>query len=249
MKLKLLSSGKANTKLGKNGIDKIDIYSLNLRPYKTIIDGKSFNVCPFANSCAKNCVGDNGHFGMKNGSAYKAQLRKTEQYFRDPKQFYKDLYNDITVANNKAKKKGNKLVLRLNAYSDINHYKQSLRYMKKDIYSTFNDVIFYDYSKDYKKAINNDILNYSVSFSYDEVTTDKQFFEIVNAGKSISVVFEKLPKTYKGIKVTNGDLDDNRFLDEKNTVTGLKFKGSKAKLFQAIANGFCIPSLSNQLTY
>jgi hypothetical protein len=45
----------------------------------------------------------------------------------------------------------------------------------------------------------------------------------------MAVVFrDKLPKTFRGLRVINGDADDLRFLDPKGVVVGLKAKG-KAK--------------------
>ena len=245
MKLNLLSSGKLNNKLGKNKNQLYDIYSLNLRPHETLLDnGKKVNTCPFATSCTKICVGDNGHFGMKKGTAFLAQVRRTKAYFDNALDFYNDLFSDIEKANNKAKKKGNILVTRLNAYSDLNHEKQTNRYFKESIYKKFEDVIFYDYTKDIKKALSNDNKNYFISYSYNENTTEKQLKELISKGISVSVVFEKLPATFKGYKVLDGDIDDNRFEDKKNTITGLKFKGSKKKLLGAIASGFCIPAIN-----
>ena len=56
-----------------------------------------------------------------------------------------------------------------------------------------------------------------------------------------SVVFkDKLPSTYKGIKVINGDTHDRRFEDEQGVIVGLKFKGSAADKAIAIAGGFAI---------
>ena len=38
----------------------------------------------------------------------------------------------------------------------------------------------------------------------------------------------KLPKTYMGYKVVDGDNHDLRFLDKKNIIVGLKIKGKKS---------------------
>ena len=47
----------------------------------------------------------------------------------------------------------------------------------------------------------------------------------MKAGGNVAVVFRnKLPATYKGFKVIDGDLHDLRFLDQKNVVVGLKEK-------------------------
>jgi hypothetical protein len=47
------------------------------------------------------------------------------------------------------------------------------------------------------------------------------------------VVFrDKLPKTYAGHTVFNGDDTDLRFLDPKGVVVGLKAKGEAKKMYQ-----------------
>ena len=46
---------------------------------------------------------------------------------------------------------------------------------------------------------------------------------------NVAVVFNKLPETYLGRKVINGDDTDLRFLDERGVVVGLKAKGKAKK--------------------
>ena len=59
----------------------------------------------------------------------------------------------------------------------------------------------------------------------------------------VSVVFSgDLPKNWNGFKVVNADESDLRFLEPKNVICGLKFKGSKKTLKKAIKEGFVIKS-------
>jgi hypothetical protein len=55
-------------------------------------------------------------------------------------------------------------------------------------------------------------------------------------GGNVAVVFDKLPSTWKGYPVINGDESDLRFLDPKNVIVGLKAKGKGKK----DASGFVI---------
>lgn len=48
-------------------------------------------------------------------------------------------------------------------------------------------------------------------------------------GGNVAMVFDKVPKTFKGYKVIDGDESDLRFLDEKNVIVGLKAKGKGKK--------------------
>ena len=45
----------------------------------------------------------------------------------------------------------------------------------------------------------------------------------------MAVVFNKLPETYKGKRVIDGDKTDLRFLDSKNVIVGLVPKGKGKK--------------------
>ena len=92
----------------------------------------------------------------------------------------------------------------------------------------FPNVIFYDYSKHFKRMIKylkgQLPSNYHLTFSRNEAN-DFQTTQVLKAGGNVAVVFrDKLPETYKGYKVISGDEHDLRFLDDKNVVVGLKEK-------------------------
>ncbi len=49
---------------------------------------------------------------------------------------------------------------------------------------------------------------------------------VVKTGVNMAVVFrDKLPDTFRGLQVIDGDKDDLRFLDPKGVVVGLLAKG------------------------
>jgi len=254
MKYQLLSSGKMNTKIGKNKNDNFLIFSLNLKPAEIEIDGKIKDVCPWrTKGCTLACVGTNGHFQMKNGSAYKAQVRRTTMFFKERNEFLTILLEEMYYARKQAKRKDATAVFRLNAYSDINWERITTSYLNKyglygegtSFYDIFSDCLFYDYTKDRKKALTNTVENYSLVYSHHEETSLKDSLELVENGQNVSIIFEEIPETFHGMPVFNGDKDDNRFLDPKGHIIGLKFKGNKKKLLQAIADGFCIPKIQN----
>jgi len=250
MSFTLLSSGKLNTKLSKNSLDSFLVYSLNLKPAAIDIDGKIYDLCAYrTKGCTKACVGNGGHFSMQNGSARKAQIRRTEMYFKDRKNFFLSLKSDIEKAIKQAERKGKKIgenvtpVFRLNAYSDINMHKESKRFLGQSIFDIFPECQFYDYTKDRRKCLKNNVTNYSLTYSHNEDANISNTLELVRKGTNVAVVFEKLPETFHGIAVIDGDKDDKRFLDPKGVIVGLKFKGSKKDLLKAISDGFCIPSV------
>ena len=54
-------------------------------------------------------------------------------------------------------------------------------------------------------------------------------------------VFDRVPKSYMGVRVIDGDLNDLRFLDKRNVIVGLKYKfqtGDGADNISAFSSGF-----------
>jgi len=65
--------------------------------------------------------------------------------------------------------------------------------------------------------------------------------EALAIGANVSAVFaDKLPKTYKGFKVIDGDQSDDIMLKSKGVILGLKAKGKAAK---ADKTGFVINTI------
>ena len=112
-----------------------------------------------------------------------------------------------------------------------------------NIMDIFPDVQFYDYTKfplnKRPKAISQ--ANYDLTFSRAE-NNEVNALDYMqnNGGRSAFVFSHKLPKTYKGFKVINADKTDLRFLEPKNIISGLIFKGSKKNLNKGIDSGFVI---------
>ena len=255
----LLSKGETNHKIKKNmKTEEYYTYSLNFAHS----DLSGFNVCPKANkltvneqnksksNCSSCCVGFNG-FASFQSNVMESRIKKTISYYVDRNSFYESLIFEINKAIKESNKKGLKPSFRLNAYSDIRHENNIIQ-DGKNIFELFPDVDFYDYSK----LINRKVpLNYQLTYSHhnaDFIETTKA----LESGLNVAIVFEKLPKFIRvnGIKynVIDGDKTDLR-LDEKingkNVIVGLKFKGSKAKLNDAIIEGFCVAENNNSLEY
>jgi hypothetical protein len=91
----------------------------------------------------------------------------------------------------------------------------------------FSDVQFYDYTKVNNRKVSH-INNYHLTFSNAD-GNDMDVRLALSNGMNVAVVFDKLPETYLGRKVINGDETDLRFLDEKNVIVGLKAKGKAKK--------------------
>ena len=74
--------------------------------------------------------------------------------------------------------------------------------------------------------IENNILDnqhYTFSYSGGNWNWCEKFLNEKKA--NVAVVFKNsIPDTYKGFKVIDGTLSDERFLDEKGVIVGLKYK-------------------------
>ena len=161
------------------------------------------------------------------------RINRTRFYFRDRAKFLTKLIKEITNHELYCFKNGFKPVVRLNTTSDI-------PWEIHKIFELFPRVQFYDYTKIKKRALKfaQGLLpkNYHLTFIMNEAN-HSDCEEVLNNGGNIAVVFrDKLPQTFKGYKVVNGDNHDLRFTDPVNVVVGLKAKG-KAKTDQS---GFVI---------
>jgi len=163
------------------------------------------------------------------------------------------LISEIENAIKLAKKKNLKPTFRLNAYSDIlwEGVKANDRIEKMNIFKMFPNVTFYDYTKINNRKVPK---NYQLTFShYGDFSKTSDALE---NGFNSAIVFEKLPSKIKINKkiysVIDGDLTDLRIdekINNKSVVVGLKFKGSKAKLNDAIIDGFCLSKNNNSLIW
>jgi hypothetical protein len=216
--MKLLTTQNAKTVKGeKKGY-------LTFILYMAPADIAGYNACPKSTSikCKNGCLYTAGRGAFNNVQT--ARIKKTVYFFENRESFMADLVSDIKKAIIKAEKQGLIPVFRLNGTSDIAWEKIRIG-NNRNIMELFPNIQFYDYTKIPNR--NNLPNNYNLTFSHDgfnNIFCDDAF----KSGKNISVVFDKLPETYNGIKVIDGDESDLRFLDENGVIVGLKAKG-KAK--------------------
>jgi len=205
--------GTSNAKTTKGEIKNYLTAILYLAPHKIC----GVNLCPFAVNCIKDCLFMAGRGKMINVS--RARIVKTLCYLLNKDLFVECIKNDVAKLKTAIKFSGEKLAIRLNGTSDTNVLKDYKEIMQNNL-----DVIFYDYTKVLNYVKNNDQVNYHLTFSYDgqNMTSCEKALEL---GTNVSMVFiGKLPATYKGYKVINGDETDLRFLDEKGVIVGLTYK-------------------------
>lgn len=201
-------------------------------------DVSGYNVCPFAKACKEGCLNTAGRGAFT--SVQLSRIEKTRLFFTDRESFLENLFLDCEALVRKAKRMGLLPCIRLNGTSDISFHRMVIPSQGKTLLELFPDVPFYDYTKNLSKALENASgkhpKNYTVVFSRDSIANEKWCNIALSSGVNVAVVFrEKIPQTFWGIKVLNGDETDLRFLDakakegESGFIIGLKAKGKAKK--------------------
>ena len=207
-------------------------YILYMSAWKFNPKGK--NVCSHASKgCAESCLVGSGMGGIYT-QVKAGRVKRTEWYLRNRVSFLNKLRSEIEKAillNNKANEKSEEqtiLTFRLNGTSDLPYENMRVFEGDKNIFELFPDVQFYDYTKNYLRFKKPLPTNYHLTFSRSE-TNHAKSIELLKKGFNVAMVFDKLPTTYLGYEVINGDKDDLRFLDKTNCIVGLKYKNMTSK--------------------
>lgn len=229
-KMSLISVG-TNAKTKKGDSDLAVTAIMYLAP--STISG--YETCPSkSKGCSEACLFTAGRGAMN--SVQQARVRKTKLFFEKQDQFLADLKNDLTLFDSYCKQEGLQGYVRLNGTSDI-------KWEDFDLFSSFPNIRFYDYTKRTDRDFENLPSNYKLTFSRSEDTTDEELLDLVK-NINVSVVFTQVPETHLGIKVIEGDLTDLRWEDPSNVIVGLKAKG----LAKSDDTGFVIqPKLINNI--
>ena len=219
MGYKLLSVN-SNPKIDKSNKVSEKYWSciMHLRPIST-------KICPYQDiaKCKDACLNTAGLGGVY-PSIQKARQKKTDLFLNDRDEFMRVLVKDINTFIRACKRKDKRPAIRLNGTSDIQwEYIEIDGY--ENIFAMFPEVQFYDYTKIPTRKIDH-IPNYHLTWSYSEAN-DKyaKMFDKVPNNKAVVFKNKVLPSMFKGLKVIDGDTHDMRFLDEPNSVVGLKAKG------------------------
>lgn len=188
------------------------------------------DLCPKASDgCREACLFRSGR-AETFSSINQARIRKTREFMNHRQEFMRALVKDIGRLKRKAKREGLTPVVRLNGTSDISweRIKIEIDGERKTLSELFPEIQFYGYTKNYLRFTKPLPENWHLTFSRSEENEEKAI-EVLRKGYNVAVVFDGLPKTWKGAKVINGDETDLRFLDEAGVVVGLKAKGSFGK--------------------
>lgn len=205
-------------------------YSLYLAPAKS----SGYEVCPGRTAeCTRLCLNESGMNSMvrndKGDVINRSRIHKTRLFFEEHEFFMKWLIFEINAGITKAKKMGFLFSVRLNNTSDINPLEFQLN--DRNILDIFPDVQFYDYSKIKERAELMKIYkNYDLTFSFNGSNLSDCMTMLQNKIRVAMVFKKKIPESYLGYRVINGDNYDMRHRDDEPTIVGLKYKRVRIKL-------------------
>ena len=202
-------------------------YGIHLSP--NAVSG--YNVCSDATQgCIDACLDTAGRGAMP--SVQTARTNKTKRFFEDRDGFLTDLWKEVKSAIKSATRKELKFCMRPNLTSDLPW--ELIKHKGETLINAFNPCRFYDYTKSLKRFsrfLNGELPeNYHLTFSRSEETTNQLVIALCKSGGNVAVVFrERLPETWLGIEVLDGDENDLRFQDKTGCIVGLVEKGLAKK--------------------
>jgi hypothetical protein len=194
--------------------------------------GSGVNLCANAAlaGCIKPCLFTAGRGAMN--SVMLSRLRKTLYFNQYRDLFMHQLHNELIRERAKAKRKGYKLIVRLNGTSDI-RWENIAVSGYANIMQALPDITYYDYTKLANRK--NVPANYDLTFSYSGVSEYLPFVQkAVANGERIAVVFRNRAivdamlangETFLGLPVIDGDNSDIRHLEPKGVIVALYAKG------------------------
>jgi len=201
-------------------------YGLYLAPAKT----SGYNTCTHSTpECRMGCLNTSGRAAIEIFSGQNriqnARIKKTRLFYEHQDFFMQWLIVEIKSARAKAKRDHFFFSVRLNCTSDIDW--ANVMYQGLNIFETFPEVSFYDYTKNANK-FENKPENYHLTLSYTGRNW-QQCEAVLAQGINVAMIFNvkhesDLPVIYKGYVVANGDLTDYRIDDAKGIIIGLKWK-------------------------
>lgn len=216
------------------------------------------NLCPHASpACRAACLGlHSGQASMVKSerkrdanNVRKSRALKARYFMLNRETFLRHVILDVARNQGFAVRNGWTLAVRLNGATDIAYEgirvtvspDDSARIAKlsrgtlgvapgsyRNIFAAFPSLQFLDYTKNPHRMRRALPANYHLTFSRSE-TNAALAANVLQRGGNVAAVFDRLPPTYGGFKVIDGDLHDLRFLDPRNVIVGLTPKGPKAK--------------------
>lgn len=229
----LLSAINSNPKVAKNSKLGVLTAVLHLAPGNM----SGFEVCTKRSpGCSNACLHFAGSPLYLTGKT-QARIARTKVLFQDRNLFFNILALEIADHISLAESKGMIPAVRLNGTSDICwEAKKFILFPEtkallgdrygSSIIEIFSDIQFYDYTAIPHRKIP---ANYDLTFSLKEQNMNEAKAALAQ-GLNLAVVFaDRLPETFLGYPVVNGDEHDYRPADPRGCIVGLKVKGRKGK--------------------
>lgn len=207
------------------------VYTIYLSPAKM----SGYEVCPLrTDECTLLCLNESGHNRMdsKANRINISRINKTRLFFTNRDFFVSWVIDEINSAKRKAERLGYKFSVRLNNTSDLSPEMFQIKIMGKwmNLLQIFPDVQFYDYTKVPNRVkLMEKYPNYDVTFSFSGENME-DCKTMLESGIRVAMVFNKIPASYMGYEVINGDTYDMRYRDPKNVIVGLKYKKVRNQL-------------------
>ena len=182
----------------------------------------AYSACPGSSeACRASCLVFSGFGTMPDTEA--ARLARTLAFLADRGAFLELLRAEIETAATASKRKGERLAVRLNVFSDHRWER-----IAPDLF-TVPGVVFYDYTKLRPASRADRPAHYFLTQSWTDTDSAERLAERLAAG-NLAVPFligkrGKLPTTWMGRPVINGDETDARFDDPAGVIVGLAVKG------------------------
>lgn len=221
-KKKLLANGSTNAKTVKNDILTFILY---MSPSKA--NDKGIDVCGHASQgCIDACLNSAGMGAFS--YVQKARRDKTNYYAYHRREFLDHLAREINNKHKMVVRRGESIAFRLNGTSDLDFVHLLNSKANLDI-SKLEKAVFYDYTPNLHRAMRyRDIDHYTVAFSRKDDNEDEVDVAIANK-LNVAIVFDRLPKTYKGVPVVDGDASDLVMTKHSGVILGLIAKGKAKK--------------------
>jgi hypothetical protein len=200
--------------------------------YLAPADMSGYNVCPNSEYCKQFCLNGSGQNkcdelarGIEGSKINQSRIKKTRLFHENKAVFMALLIHEINKYKKQAEKRGMGFSVRLNGTSDLSPLAFRDPETGKNILELFPDVQFYDYTKvPTRIKLMQQYPNYDLTLSYNGYNWD-ECEKFLNEGGKVAVVFfdEKMPKSYHGFPITDGNEYDMRYLDPAKHVIGLHY--------------------------
>lgn len=203
-------------------------YGVYLAPWN--LSGRQ--VCAGGKHCHDFCLHGSGNnkadilaHGAKHSHITQSRIKKTRLFYENRLVFMFLLVHEIKKAYKRAKREGKNFAVRINCTSDLSPEIFVDPVTGKNILEIFPNVQFYDYTKvSARLPLIGKYNNYDLTFSFDGYNS-KTAKAFLSAGGRVAVVFdgEKLPVSFAGYQVINGNNYDMRFDDPGRVIVGLSY--------------------------